>query len=541
MKSLLVAILLFSSIAVHAQEQPKLIVGIVIDQMRTDYIYRFWEKFENDGFKKLKKDGYFCKNTHYNYIPTYTGPGHASIYSGTTPMEHGIIANSWYDKKSSGFIYCVADSSVKSIGTENESGKMSPKNMLAPSLGDAVRMASLFKGKSIGISIKDRGAILPAGHSANAAYWMDYESGKMISSSHYFDELPKWVTQFNNKNQADKLADLGWDLSLAPELYTESTSDNTPYEKPLILNEQPIFPYDVKRAIAENSYYSFACTPLGNTYLRRFAEQCIINEELGQDDYMDLLTISFSSPDMIGHMFGPQSMEIEDTYIKLDLEIAQLIDALDKRVGEGNYVLFLTADHAAAPVPKYAQDNGFSVDYFDLESFKIGMNKALSNDFGIDGLILNYSNQQVFLNKDLMKSNKIDIKEVSASIREFAMSFNGIANVLDYKQLQHALPPDQFSKLASMGWSPLRSGDIMIQYLPGWMSYGKQGTTHGSSYSYDTHVPLIFYGWNIGPGETIENIDITQIVPTISIHTNIAMPDASNHEAIQLPKAENQD
>ena len=217
MKSLLVAILLFSSIAVHAQEQPKLIVGIVIDQMRTDYIYRFWEKFENDGFKKLKKDGYFCKNTHYNYIPTYTGPGHASIYSGTTPMEHGIIANSWYDKKSSGFIYCVADSSVKSIGTENESGKMSPKNMLAPSLGDAVRMASLFKGKSIGISIKDRGAILPAGHSANAAYWMDYESGKMISSSHYFDELPKWVTQFNNKNQADKLADLDWDLSLAPD------------------------------------------------------------------------------------------------------------------------------------------------------------------------------------------------------------------------------------------------------------------------------------------------------------------------------------
>lgn len=537
MRSLIALVLIFFGISTIAQDQPKLIVGIVVDQMRTDYIYRYWDKYEDYGFKKLLRDGYFCKNAHFNYIPTYTGPGHASIFTGTTPMEHGIIANTWYDKVNKVNAYCVGDSSANSVGTDNESGKMSPHRMLAPSLGDAVRMSSLFKGKSIGISIKDRGAILPAGHSANGAYWMDYESGKMITSDHYLEELPSWVKKFNNMGHADKLAEKGWELTLAKELYTESTLDNTIYEKSLIAGLAPVFPYDIKRAISENSYYSFACTPHGNTYLRLFSEEVLINEELGQDESMDLLTISFSSPDMIGHMFGPQSVEIEDTYLKLDLEIAQLIKAFDIRVGKGNYVLFLTADHAAAPVPQYAQDNGFKVDYFKLQEYNSGLSAMLLTKFKVEGLIANHSNQQLFLNWDLIENNNLNPEEISQEIRDFSLGFDGVANMLDIKQLQQAPPPDNFSKLAANGWNPLRSGDLLLQLLPGWMSYGNKGTTHGSSYCYDTHVPLIFYGWNVSHGINLDPVDITQVVPTISIHTNIAFPDLSNHSVIKLPSA----
>ena len=444
MRIALALVLFLFGLDVAAQNQPKLIVGIVVDQMRTDYIYRYWDKFEDDGFKRLLSEGYFCKNAHYNYIPTYTGPGHASIYTGTGPMEHGIIANSWYDKVNKDTVYCVGDANVNSVGTSNESGKMSPHRMLAPSLGDAVRMSNLFKGKSIGISIKDRGAILPAGHSANAAYWMDYETGNMITSDYYVNELPNWVDKFNSGKPADRLSENGWELSLASELYTESTADNTIYEKPLILGEDPVFPYDVSRAISENSYYSFACTPHGNTYLRLFAEQVLLHEEMGQDESMDLLTISFSSPDMIGHMFGPQSVEIEDTYLKLDMEIAQLLEALDLRVGSGNYLLFLTADHAAAPVPQYAKDNGFKVDYFNLTEYNKGLEEHLVSKFGTEGIVTNHSNQQIFLDWDIIEKNNLDPERISHEIRKFSLRFGRCGQHTRYSTIATRITTRQF-------------------------------------------------------------------------------------------------
>ncbi|MEZ4722318.1 MAG: alkaline phosphatase PafA [Flavobacteriales bacterium] len=517
-----------------AQDHPKLIVGIVVDQMRTDYIYRYWNKFEDGGFKRLVNEGYFCRNTHYNYIPTYTGPGHASIYTGTTPMNHGIIANNWYDKQNNSKMYCVSDANAKSVGTDNESGQMSPANLMVPTLGDAVRISSLFQGKSIGISIKDRGAILPAGHSANAAYWLDYDNGTMITSSHYMTELPKWVKQFNKAKHPDDLIKEGWEPMLALEKYTESTADDTPYEKSLVEDKAPTFPYDVKAEVKKTGYYPFATTPFGNTLLRLFADQCIIHEDLGQDEHTDLLAISFSSPDMIGHSYGPQSIEIEDTYLRLDKEIALLLESLDNRVGEGEYLLFLTADHAAAQVPQYLKDHRIPVDYFDKGAFKTGLESALKEKFGVDDLLLSYSNQQVFLNHSAIKKLNKEEKAVYHVVHEFALNFPGVANSIDVKQLQHPLPPDQFSRLAAQGWNPQRSGDVIIQFLPGWMEHEHKGTTHGSSYNYDTHVPLLFFGYGIPSGETLDEVDITQIVPTVSLISRITFPDASEHRPIKM-------
>jgi len=531
---LLIIMSLLCFFNLEAQEKPKLIVGVVVDQMRVDYIYRYWDKFEENGFKRLVNEGFFCRNTHFNYIPTYTGPGHASIYTGTNPMTHGIIANDWYDRELNSKVYCVGDESVTGVGTDNESGKMSPKPLIAPTLGDAVRISNLFKGKSIGISIKDRGAILPAGHSANAAYWMDYESGKMVSSSYYMSDLPKWVKKFNSKNEADELAKEKWFPLLAIESYSESTKDLTPYETPLIKGQKPVFPYDVQRAIKEGDYYNFAYTPFANTLLRRFADECIINEDLGQDEYTDLLAISFSSTDLLGHAYGPHSLEIEDMYLRLDQELARLLDALDTRVGEGQYVFFLTADHGAAHVPKFLIDNKIPVGQFDKSRFVNELKASLLKEYGSENLIASYSNQQIFLNHSEMKASKLEFKRVTSSIREFALAFEGVANVLDTKEMQHPLPPDGFSKVAANGWNPQRSGDIAIQLLPGWMEHSGLGTTHGSSYSSDTHVPLLFFGFGVPHGESITEVDITQIAPTISFISRIEMPEASDHRPIEF-------
>lgn len=525
--------ILFLATGMFAQQRPKLIVGIVVDQMRQDYLYRYWDKYGDDGFKRLIGEGHMCKNAHFNYIPTYTGPGHASVYTGTTPMDHGIIANDWFDKKDNKKVYCVGDENLKSVGTSEESGQRGPHRLIAPTLGDAIRISNQFKGKTIGISLKDRSAILPVGHSGSAAYWMDYDNGNFITSSHYMDALPSWMKKFNREKHADELSKDGWDPLLAIELYNESTGDDTPYEKVINPNGKPVFPYDLPAIIKEKGYYPFAISPFGNTILRQLAVQAIINEDLGQDDDLDLLAISFSTPDMAGHAFGPQSIEVEDIYLRIDQEIARLLKELDERVGANEYTLFLTADHAAAQVPAYMKDNRIPTDYFDGDAFEEGMKAAVNEAFGEGEWILSYSNQQVFLNHDLMREKKMEPKKVMEEIERFSLGFEGVGGVLSTKQLQHPLPGDQFASMARMGWNQLRSGDMVIKYLPGWMEYGHQGTTHGSSYNYDSHVPMIFFGKGIEPGVTNTPVDITQIVPTISIVSSIAFPMLSDHRPVQ--------
>lgn len=529
--TLVTTLVMVSQMSAQVQK-PKLVVGIVIDQMRTDFLYRYWDKFGNDGFKKLVNEGFFFRNAHFNYIPTYTAPGHASIYSGTTPMVHGIVGNDWFDERLSDHVYCVEDPNVSAVGATGKARGMSPHRLLTPTLGDALRIASNFRGKSIGISLKDRGAILPAGHSANAAYWMDYRSGAMITSTYYMDRLPKWVAEFNHKKHADELIAEGWSPLLALQHYTESTADDTPYEGTLSGEGKPVFPYDVKSAVANHGYYPFASTPMANTLLRMFAESVLINEDLGADEHTDLLAISFSSTDILGHTYGPQSIEVEDMYLRLDLEIARLIRELDQRVGQGNYLLFLTADHAAAHVPQYLMDHKIPVKLFDEDQFQTALGSHLENVFGRSDLIRSYSNQQVYLNDSVIRSGKWEYKHIYDEIRSFTLAYDGVCNTLDVKQLQHPLPPDRFAELAALGWNPQRSGDVVIQYLPGWMAHSPRGTTHGSSYNYDTHVPVIFYGTGVPQGESISEVNITRIAPTVSLLARIAFPDASEREPV---------
>ncbi|GAB4376591.1 MAG: alkaline phosphatase family protein [Salibacteraceae bacterium] len=513
--------------AVYAQQAPHLVVGIVVDQMRTDYIYRYWDKYTDDGFKRLIQHGYFFRNAHFNYIPTYTGPGHASIYTGTTPMNHGIISNTWFDKTSKAYLYCKDDSTVQCVGTNKCNSEMSPRNLLTPGIGDVIRLRDNFKGKSFGISIKDRGAILPAGHSGNGAFWFDYETGEFVTSTYYMKSLPGWLKKFNSKNHTTKLMKDGWTPLLAIEKYTESTADNTPYEKSLNPSSPPVFPYDIEQAVKEKGYYAFASTPMANTLLRMLAEEIIVEENLGMDDHTDLLAISFSSTDIIGHAYGPQSIEIEDTYLRLDLEIAHLLKWLDQKVGEGNYLLFLTADHAAAPVPQYTKDNGFLVNYINDDELDTKLRDHIKTVFGAD-LILSFSNEQIFIDHEQCANLGLNANGVAETAKAFLLKQEGVGNVFLGKELQCAVPANDFVRLAANGYNQKRSGDLVFQYLPGWLAYGKQGTTHGSAYTYDTHVPLIFFGYGVTPGETTQYVEVTQISPTLCMICQLSLPYASD-------------
>ncbi len=386
-------------------QRPKLVVGIVVDQMRYDYLTRFYNKYGNDGFKRLLNGGFNCENAHYNYIPTYTAVGHASIYTGTTPEYHGIIGNNWYQKYEKKYIYCVDDGDFISIGAE-DGGRKSPRRMVSTTIGDELKMAQNKKGKVIGLSIKDRSAILPAGHAADGSYWFQgKDEGKFITSSYYMDNLPKWVQDFNKNGKAKEYVNTTWNTLYDIETYTESIEDNNKFEGLFKGKETPTFPYNLKKLKKDNGNYDIIkAVPYGNTIVKDFAEAAIIGENLGQTENLtDFLAISFSSTDYVGHQFGVDSKEIQDSYLRLDKDLADFFNFLDEKVGKDNYTLFLTADHAAVQVPSYLQTLKIPSGYFDNSDFKNKANAFLEDQYKSDDLIENVSNFQIFLNKEKVK------------------------------------------------------------------------------------------------------------------------------------------
>ena len=519
-------ILLCSTLATAQQQsQPKLVVGIVVDQMRYDYLTRFKSKFGSDGFQRLITEGYQCKNNHYNYVPTYTGPGHASIFTGTSPMNHGIIANHWYDKFSNKTVYCASDDSVTAVGSSSEKERMSPKRLKTTTVADQLRLHTQNKSKTIGIAIKDRGAILPAGHTANAAYWFrGQDEGKWISSSHYMKALPTWVTKFNKT--VDRYLQT-WTTNLPIDQYTECGTDENHFEGHFHGKENVSFPYDLKKLFKEKKnkgYDVIKYSPFGNAITTDFAMAAIKNEALGKDGITDFLTISYSSPDYIGHRFGVNSVEVEDTYIRLDRELARLLSYLDRTVGKGQYTLFLTADHGAVQVPAYLQSQKIPAGYFDKKAFRSKLEDVLKAKFGTSGLIRNISNNQIFLNREKIKSIDEDIDDVQEFIAQEIIHYTHIDKVYTAETLATTQFTSGIAALLQNGFHQRHSGDVIFVLEPAVISYHKTGSTHGSGMSYDTHVPLLFYGYGINKGATYTKTEVIDIAPTIAALLGIEFP-----------------
>lgn len=507
-------------------DRPGLIVGIVVDQMRYDYTTRFYKNFGNNGLKKLITAGTNFTYAHYNYVPTVTGPGHASIYTGTTPFYHGIINNTWFDKTENKEVYCTEDSAVKGAGTGGDEGNSSPKRLLTSTITDQLKIATSGKSKVISISIKDRGAILPGGRSADAAYWYDHSTGKFISSTYYMEKLPEWMEEFNNKKLPDAFLSKNWELSLPPSEYLISTKDENSFEEDVFGEGKTSFPHKFDKLDNSSKYGRLISTPYGNQLLIELAKTAVENEKLGRNSFTDFLAISFSSTDYIGHAYGPNSMEVQDLYIKFDRQIAELLDYLDASVGKGKYLLFLTADHAVAENIDFLKWLKINSGVIDVPGIIDSVKNFLKNNFGDEKIFEGFYGRQILLNKKIIAERKHELKQVRAAVKEYLFSLPQIALVYTRDELEKETAYRTSPNLILNGFNFYRSGDIAFEFQANYLaSYSGKGTSHSTKYSYDTHVPLIFYGWHI-PKVTINDpVYIVDIAPTVANLIGINEPD----------------
>lgn len=530
MKKLLPTLLLFALFNQvfsqnHAalQQRPRLVVGIIIDQMRWDYLYRYHDRYAGNGaFKRLLDHGFSCDNTMIPFIHTVTACGHTSMYTGTVPAIHGITGNEWWDKKVNDFRYCTADTSFKTVGSSTvAAGAMSPRNMLVTTICDELKLATNFKSKVIGIALKDRGGILPAGHSADAAYWYDTKTGNWISSTYYMLELPAWVNAFNAKKWVDSFYARGWNTLYPLTTYVQSTGDNKLYENRMFGNG---FPYTLSQFIGKN-YNPIIATPHGNTLTTEFAKAVISNEKMGADVVTDFLAISYSSPDYVGHSFGPNSIEQEDVFLRLDKELGEFIDYLDNKVGKNQYLLCLSSDHGAAHIPGFLQEQKIPAGNVKLQSLFDSLSLVLKENFGKDDLLIALLNYQAVLNDRLIDSLKLNKTDIKKWIIQYLSHQPGIINAIDIETVMQAPLPGKLKEMMVNSFYATRSGDIQLLYLPQWIDqFEKGGTTHGVWNPYDAHIPLLWYGWNIKQGKSSREAYITDIAPTLASLLGIQMP-----------------
>ncbi|MBR5086531.1 MAG: alkaline phosphatase family protein [Muribaculaceae bacterium] len=489
--SLLIAVLAVALGAMAQIERPKLVVGIVVDQMRWDYLYYYYEDYGNDGVKRLLNEGYSCENTMINYVPTVTAIGHTSLYTGSVPYFHGIAGNGFMiDGKP---VSSTEDNSVDGVGTDSKAGKNSPRNLRSTTIGDELKQALDFECKVFGVAIKDRAAILPAGHSADAAYWWDSEVGHFVTSTYYMNRLPNWVENFNRK-----------------------------------YNTEPKFNLNTSNQ--------------GVTYTFRMAEAILENEKLGRGKYTDMLCVSVSSTDAIGHTYGTRGRENYEVYMQLDKELAHFFKELDKQVGRGNYLLFLSADHGGAHNPNFMKEHDQPAGGWDARSARNNLNEEILSECGVPDAIKAIYDYRIYLDYEKIDSVGADIEQVKKVAVDFLNKENELVLAVDYEKIQEASIPDILKQRLINGYHRGRSGDIVVMTHPGHLPFkvksDYKGTTHGAWNPYDSHIPLVFMGWHVPHGSTNEPTRIVDLAPTICAMLHIQMPNACVGHAItfDVPK-----
>lgn len=507
--------------------RPKLIIGLVVDQMRWDYLYRYKARYGQGGFNRLLKRGFAFENNFIPYVSAVTAAGHASIYTGSVPALHGIVGNEWVERGSGNSVYCTRDIGVQSVGSLSLQGQMSPKYLLTTTVGDELRLATNFRSKVFGVALKDRGGILAAGRSANACYWFDDATGNMITSTWYMNKLPLWVDRFNASRKADSLMASDWQLLYPLATYVQSTEDEVPYEKPLMFETTTTFPHSYNNLDRKN-YDNFRASPYGNSYTLAFASSLIAAEQLGSGEETDMLCVSLSSTDYIGHRFGPNSLEVEDTYVRLDKDIEKFLKYLDTVVGSGNYVLFLSSDHGAPPVPDLMKQHNMSAghlsSYFGLRD---SLNKIGLEKLGVDRLVRSVSEYEVYIDHNKIHTARLNKTTVIRAFVDYLNTREEVTIAINYDDLSQAILPAAIKEMLVNGYYHKRSGDIHFILNANFNDVGSTGTEHGTIYTYDTHIPMVWFGWNIAPGRSYRNTYMTDIAPTVAAMLKIQMPNGS--------------
>lgn len=511
------------------KNRPRIVVGLVVDQMCWDYLYKYYNRFGEGGFRRLMKDGFNCDNTLLPYIPSVTAIGHSTIYTGSTPAISGIAGNNFM--KDNKKVYCTQDDNEHSVGApDSKAGRMSPRNMLTTTISDELRLATNMRSKVISVSIKDRAAILPGGHLSNGSFWLDDKAGVFITSTYYMKELPKWLVDFNNKRLIDKYLDAGWDTYYPKNSYTQSTDDNTEYEEQWIEGVNPTLPLDTKSLKEKFGYSVIRTTPMGNTLTFELAKAAIDGEKLGiRESETDMLTISLSSTDYLGHRYGTDAVETEDCYIRLDKDLADFFKVLDSKFGKDGYLFFITADHAAAHNATYLIDKKVPAGAWNEKEAKAKADSVASSMYPkAKGIIKETMNYQLFLDHEIAEKNNVDVNRLLSAIGKELEKMEGVHKTIISENLKNTTIPDFISQRIQNGYRKGRSGDMFIILDPAWYGHNSskrpRGTSHGVWALYDLHIPLIFMGKNVPAYHLHRKVYMTDIAATLAQWLGIQTP-----------------
>ncbi len=495
MKRILACVLVAASFLAAAPKKPKLVLAIVIDQFRYDYLMRFRGEY-HAGFDRLLTQGAVFTNARYEHFPTVTAVGHSTFLSGATPALSGIIGNDWYDREEGKSVTSVSDSATKLLGRESGGAGASPHRLLVDTVGDELKMSDEGKSKVIGISLKDRAAILPAGHMANAAYWFDSSSGNFVSSTYYFADLPGWVKDFNSARPADQYRGATWMSKVMP-------------------------------AGGAALYSAIDASPFANDMIERMAETAMQAEQLGQRDVTDILAVSFSANDYVGHALGPDSPEVHDMGIQTDKVLEKLFQAVNRSLGLDNVIVVLTGDHGVAPLPEVSAQRKMPGGRLPPGIVARTVQAALVKKFGDGNWIVNSAEYSLYLNLDLMAQKNLAATDVDRAAADAAMTIPHVFRVYTREQLTHgAVLADEVSRRVSNGYNARRGADVEVVLEPYWI-FSQSGATHGAPFGYDAHVPVIFMGPGIRAGRYNNDIAVNDVAPTLATMLDVETPSGS--------------
>jgi predicted AlkP superfamily pyrophosphatase or phosphodiesterase len=502
---------------------PPLVVVLSVDQMRTDYLSRFWNKFQEGGFKRLVNEGVVCSNARLDLHIQKISTGTATLFTGVYPATHGIVNDTWYDRLKKKEINCINDDYFITVGSDSKEGERSAAKLLSPTLGDIIKLNTRNKSKVYSVAMNDISAVLSAGHAANGAYWFDNQNGNMISSSYYVDIFPEWVRQFNEKQFAKTYTFRGWSTLLPIKSYDESLNDDYILEKGYY-DKWNTFPYDLKK-IKENagSYKFLKTTPYGNTLVKNFAINLIHAEKLGADEFPDLLTVTFNSMDYENNSFGPVSVEMEDTYLRLDQDIASLLDFLDKMVGKGNSLVVLTSSCSSVYLVDYLKEEfHLPIGTFSPESAVALLKSYLNITYGQGEWIEVAGEQQLYFNRDLLEKKNIALIDIQTKTANFINQFEGIKIALPSASFEQGdYSKGQLAVIAN-SYNFKRSGDVLYQLEDGWQPVYKYQRT---IYNDNASIPLILNGNSVKKMKYRAQVNGEDLVPTILEILKIPVPD----------------
>lgn len=506
------------------KEKPRLVIRLVIEQMRYEMLLRYWDHFGEEGFKKLAREGVLCRNARINYSNADQSAGFATISTGSYPSMHGIISDQWYDRLASGRRGAIASEQHHGLDGKDDRGHFAPSNLMTSTTGDELKLLDA-RSKVFSLGMHPISAILGAGKLTDGAFWMDDQSADWMSNSYYMDSLPGWVDRFNDKELEEIYMNRSWEMMMPEDNYTGSTRDDSEAEEGFLLLYRKTFPYNLKLLKRKsNSFRYLKYTPFGNTYTRDFALSLITHEALGQDSHTDLLSISFSANAFVNELFGPRSMEMEDLFVRLDREIAHLLEFLEDRLGRDQVLLVMTSDRGAADPYEYRKDKGLSAQEFKPREGLALLRSYLNVVYEPDDWITGYSNRQIYLNHGLIDQKGYEIGEFQEKVARFMVKKSGVAYALKSSTLQNSSYSEGMMKMVQNSFHPARSGDVFLVLEPGIVEVPSRS---GSIYSYDTHIPMIWWGNGFPAGTIHDEVNLRDLAPTISYILNIPYPDAS--------------